>query len=148
MPIFKVVTDQDIGKGLYIDGGKLNAYGFKNLTVDGNQIVLVGMDDQESRVNLPAQTVDVKLNGATLENDTTLRLTLSDGSHIDVDLAKFLNVNTDTKPTAFSWDGKNLKLTLSDQTEVIADFATFITNEVKGNELQSLAGVSLGYLVK
>lgn len=148
----KVVTDQDIGHGLAIELNKLVAKGILDVKVEGNQIVLTKYDNTEERIDLPAQTVDVKLNGAELEGETTLKLTLSDGSSLTVDLAKFLNIDTDTKPTAVVLEGTTLKISLSDGTDVQSDIAaalqTYIDENVKGEEVQSLGGETLGYLIK
>lgn len=152
MALIKVVTENDIGKGLAIEDTKLVAKGIKQIAVQGNDIVVTKYDDSTENVALPAQTVDVKLTGAELENETTLKLTLSDNSEFRVDLAKFLNVDTNTKPTAVSLTGTTLQIDLSDGTNVQTDIATalqnYINTNVKGEEVQSLGGVKLGYFIK
>lgn len=152
MALIKVVTENDIGKGLAIEDMKLVAKGIKQIAVQGNEIVVTKYDDTTENVALPAQTVDVKLTGAELVDETTLELTLSDNSELRVDLAKFLNIDTDTKPTAVSLTGTTLQINLSDGTNVQTDIATalqnYIDTNVKGDEVQSLAGVKLGYFVK
>lgn len=154
MALIKVVTENDIGNGLAIENTKLVATGIKQITVQGNDIVVTKYDDSTENVALPAQTVDVKLTGVELENETTLKLTLSDGSELRVDLAKFLNIDTDTdtKPTAVSLTGTTLQIDLSDGTNVQTDIATalqnYIDTNVKGDEVQSLGGVKLGYFIK
>ena len=152
MALIKVVTENDIGNGLAIENTKLVAKGIKQITVQGNDIVVTKYDDSTENVALPAQTVDVKLTGAELEGETTLKLTLSDSSELRVDLAKFLNVNTDTKPIAVFLTGTTLQIDLSDTTFVQTDIATalqdYIDTNVKGDEVQSLGGVKLGYFIK
>ena len=152
MALIKVVTENDIGKGLAIELNKLVATGIKAVAVQGNDIVVTKYDDSTENVALPAQTVDVKLTGAELVDETTLKLTLSDGSEFRVDLAKFLNIDTDTKPTAVSLTGTTLQIALSDDTNVQTDIATalqdYIDTNVKGDEVQSLGGVKLGYFIK
>lgn len=152
MALIKVVTENDIGKGLAIENTKLVAKGIKQIAVQGNDIVVTQYDDNIALVALPAQTVDVKLTGAELVDETTLKLTLSDNSELRVDLAKFLNVDTDTKPTAVSLTGTTLQINLSDGTNVQTDIATalqnYIDTNVKGDEVQSLGGVKLGYFIK
>lgn len=147
-----IITDRDIGHGLAVELNKLVAKGILGARVEGNEIVLTKYDNSEERVALPAQTVDVKLDGAELEGETTLKLTLSDGSSLTVDLAKFLNIDTDTKPTDVSLDGTTLKISLSDGTDVQTDIATalqaYIDENVKGEEVRSLGGELLGYWVK
>ena len=152
MALIKVVTENDIGKGLAIENTKLVAKGIKQLAVQGNEIIVTKYDDSTENVALPAQTVDVKLTGAELVDETTLKLTLSDNSEFRVELAKFLNVDTNTKPTAVSLTGTTLQIDLSDSTNVQTDIATalqnYIDTNVKGDEVQSLGGVKLGYFVK
>lgn len=152
MALIKVVTENDIGNGLAIENTKLVAKGIKQIAVQGNDIVVTKYDDSTENVALPAQTVDVKLTGAELVDDTTLKLTLSDSSELRVDLAKFLNIDTDTKPTAVSLTGTTLQINLSDSTNVQTDIATalqnYIATNVKGDEVQSLGGVKLGYFIK
>ena len=152
MALIKVVTENDIGKGLAIEETKLVAKGIKQIAVQGNDIVVTKYDDSTENVALPAQTVDVKLTGAELEGETTLKLTLSDGSELRVELAKFLNVDTNTKPTAVSLTGTTLQIDLSDSTNVQTDIATalqnYINTNVKGDEVQSLGGDKLGYFIK
>ena len=152
MALIKVVTENDIGKGLAIEETKLVAKGIKQIAVQGNDIVVTKYDDSTENVALPAQTVDVKLTGAELEGETTLKLTLSDNSEFRVELAKFLNVDTNTKPTAVSLTGTTLQIDLSDSTNVQTDIATalqnYIDTNVKGDEVQSLGGTKLGYFIK
>ena len=152
MALIKVVTENDIGKGLAIENTKLVAKGIKQIAVQGNDIVVTKYDDSTENVALPAQTVDVKLTGAELEGETTLKLTLSDNSEFRVELAKFLNVDTNTKPTAVSLTGTTLQIDLSDSTNVQTDIATalqnYINTNVKGDEVQSLGGDKLGYFIK
>ena len=152
MALIKVVTENDIGKGLAIEDTKLVAKGIKQIAVQGNDIVVTKYDDSTENVALPAQTVDVKLTGAELVDETTLKLTLSDNSEFRVELAKFLNVDTNTKPTAVSLTGTTLQIDLSDSTNVQTNIATalqnYIDTNVKGDEVQSLGGAKLGYLIK
>ena len=152
MALIKVVTENDIGKGLAIENTKLVAKGIKQIAVQGNEIVVTKYDDSTENVALPAQTVDVKLTGAELVDETTLKLTLSDNSELRVDLSKFLNIDTDTKPTAVSLAGTTLQIDLSDGTNVQTNIATalqnYINTNVKGDEVQSLGGTKLGYFIK
>lgn len=148
----KVVTDNDIGNGLAIELNKLVAKVILDITVQGNDIVVTKYDNTMYNVPLPAQTVDVKLSDAELVDETTLKLTLSDGSELRVDLAKFLNIDTDTKPTAVSLTSTTLQIYLSYGTNVQTDISTalqdYIDTNVKGEEVQSLDCTKLGYFVK
>lgn len=109
----RIVTENDIGKGLAIEGNKLVA---KVSDAAGNAI-------QATEAGLfvappAAPTVDVHLAGAEYVKAT-----------------------------------KTLKLKLSDNTEVEAPLAELLAKDalnetLRGEEVQSLAGVTLGYLMK
>lgn len=135
MPIIKVVTENDVGSGLAIVNNKLTA------KVDGTTVQV----NAQGQLTAIAQ-VDVKLQGAELTNDTTLHLTLSDNSTLDVDLSKFLNIDTDTKPTAVAVNGNDITITLSDGNTVTGSLADFKT-ALRHNQLQSLGGDDLGYTI-
>ena len=109
----KIVTENDIGKGLAIEGNKLVA---KVSAAAGNAIQAT----EEGLFVAPpaAPSVDVHLAGAEYVKAT-----------------------------------KTLKLKLSDNTEVEAPLAELLAKDalnetLRGEEVQSLAGVTLGYLMK
>ena len=109
----RIVTENDIGKGLAIEGNKLVA---KVSAAAGNAIQAT----EEGLFVAPpaAPTVDVHLAGAEYVKAT-----------------------------------KTLKLKLSDNTEVEAPLAELLAKDalnetLRGEEVQSLAGVTLGYLMK
>lgn len=109
----RIVTENDIGKGLAIEGNKLVA---KVSDAAGNAIQAT---EEGLFVATPtAPTVDVHLAGAEYVKAT-----------------------------------KTLKLKLSDSTEVEAPLADLLAKDalnetLRGEEVQSLAGVTLGYLMK
>lgn len=109
----RIVTENDIGKGLAIEGNKLVA---KVSAAAGNAIQAT---EEGLFVAPPAATpVDVHLAGAEYVKAT-----------------------------------KTLKLKLSDNTEVEAPLAELLAKDalnetLRGEEVQSLAGVTLGYLMK
>lgn len=109
----RIVTENDIGKGLAIEDNKLVA---KVSAAAGNAIQAT---EQGLFVATPATpTVDVHLAGAEYEAAT-----------------------------------KTLKLKLSDDTTVEAPLAELLTKDalngvLRGEEIQSLSGVTLGYLMK
>ena len=110
----RIVTENDIGKGLAIEGNKLVA---KVSAAAGNAIQAT---EEGLFVPTPtaAATVDVHLAGAEYDKAT-----------------------------------KTLKLKLSDNTEVEAPLAELLAKDalndtLRGEEVQSLAGVTLGYLMK
>lgn len=143
----KVVTENDIGNGLAIEESKLVAKGYVDATInEDNELVLTDAAGEETKLALPKQQVDVKLASAKMLDDgETLELTLSDGSVVTVSLATLMN--TDTVPTAIAIEETTFKLTLSDGNELTADIKQAL-DTIKGEELQSLGGVSLGYLMK
>lgn len=109
----KIVTENDIGKGLAIEESKLVA---KVSAAAGNAIQAT---DEGLFVATPAApTVDVHLAGAEYEAAAkTLKLKLSDNTTVEAPLADLL-----------AKDALNATL--------------------RGEEVQSLAGVKLGHLMK
>lgn len=109
----RIVTENDIGKGLAIEGNKLVA---KVSDAAGNAIQAT---EEGLFVAPPAATpVDVHLAGAEYVKAT-----------------------------------KTLKLKLSDNTEVEAPLAELLAKDalndtLRGEKVESLAGVTLGYLMK
>lgn len=109
----RIVTENDIGKGLAIEGNKLVA---KVSAAAGNAIQAT-----EEGLFVPTPTaapVDVHLAGAEYVKAT-----------------------------------KTLKLKLSDNTEVEAPLADLLAKDalnetLRGEKVESLAGVTLGYLMK
>lgn len=137
MAIVKLVSENNIGEGLHIEGSKLKA------KIDGITIVL----NEQGQLTAVAP-IDIKLSGLEVVDDTTLRATLSDNTTVDVSLAEFLNVDTNTYPTSITRDGNVLKVYLNTGSSVDYDLTSFINDQVKGNEVQDLAGNTLGYFVK
>lgn len=135
MAIIKLVSENDLGNGLAIE----------------NQKVVVKVDDSTVKINAQGQLtavaqVDVKLQGASLNDSTNqLHLELSDGSALDVDLSKFLNIEQ-VKPTGVTVTGDKVTITLSDGTSVEGTLADF-KNALHNNQLQTLGGVDLGYTI-
>lgn len=109
----RIVTENDIGKGLAIEANKLVA---KVSTASGNAIQAT---EEGLFVPTPtAPTVDVHLAGAEYDKKTkTLKLKLSDDTTVDATLAELLAKDA-------------------------------LNETLRGEEVQSLAGVTLGYLMK
>ena len=109
----KIVTENDIGKGLAIEGDKLVA---KVSAAAGNAIQAT-----EAGLFVPTPTaapVDVHLAGAEYDKTTkTLKLKLSDNTVVDAPLAELLAKDA-------------------------------LNDTLRGEEVQSLAGVKLGHLMK
>ena len=106
----------------------------KAVTVEGNQIVITNTADEVTRVDLPTPTVDVKLQGAELTPDNKLKLTLSDNSEIETDLAKFVDA---PKSAQAYWD----------EIKALPTFKADLLAVLKGEVVQDFAGVTKGYLL-
>ena len=109
----RIVTENDIGKGLAIEGNKLVA---KVSTASGNAIQAT----EEGLFVAPpaAATVDVHLAGAEYVKATkTLKLKLSDDTTVDASLVELLAKDA-------------------------------LNDTLRGEKVESLAGVTLGYLMK
>lgn len=137
MAIVKLVSENNIGEGLHVEDSKLKA------KVDGVTVVL----NEQGQLTAVAP-IDVKLSGLEVVDDTILRATLSDSTTVDVSLSEFLNVDTNTYPTSITRDGNILKLHLNTGSSVDYDLTSFINDQVKGDEVQDLAGNTLGYFIK
>lgn len=108
----KIVTENDIGKGLAIEGDKLVA---KVSAADGNAIQAT--EDGLFVAPPTAAPVDVHLAGAEYDKTTkTLKLKLSDNTEVDTPLAELLAKDA-------------------------------LNETLRGEGVQSLAGVKLGHLM-
>lgn len=119
----------------------------KSIAVVGDKLKVTDTDGFEELVALPAQAVDVKLQGAELTEDNKLKLTLSDDSVIEADLAKFVDA---PKSATEYWteikalpDFKDTVIELLKSPEAKAA----LLEVLKGEEVQNLAGDTKGYLL-
>lgn len=112
----RIVTENDIGKGLAIEANKLVA---KVSAAAGNAIQATEEGLFVAAPTAPtAPTVDVHLAGAEYVKATkTLKLKLSDDTTVEAPLADLLAKDA-------------------------------LNDTLRGEEVQSLAGVTLGYLMK
>ena len=112
-----------------------------------NKVKVTKSDETTEELPLPAQAVDVKLQGAELTEDNKLKLTLSNGDILEADLAKFVDA---PKAATEYWT----------EIKALPDFkATFIEllkspeakaallEMLKGDEVQNLSGETKGYLL-
>lgn len=113
----------------------------------GDKVKVTKSDETTEELQLPAQAVDVKLKGAELTEDNKLKLTLSDDSVIEADLAKFVDA---PKSAADYWteikalpDFKDTVVELLKSPEAKAA----LLETLKGEEVQNLAGDTKGYLL-
>lgn len=112
-----------------------------------NKVKVTKSDETTEELPLPAQAVDVKLKGAELTEDNKLKLTLSDDSVIEADLAKFVDA---PKSATEYWteikalpDFKDTVVELLKSPEAKAA----LLEVLKGEEVQNLAGDTKGYLL-
>ena len=112
-----------------------------------NKVKVTKSDETTEELPLPAQAVDVKLKGAELTEDNKLKLTLSDDSVIEADLAKFVDA---PKSATEYWteikalpDFKDTVIELLKSPEAKAA----LLEVLKGEEVQNLAGDTKGYLL-
>ena len=155
----QVVFKEDIGTGLGVVQGKLAVQidpassaaltasdaglkldlpaAVKSITavaIEGNKVKVTDSEGVEKELELPASTVDVKLQGAEITAENKLKLTLSDNSVIEADLAKFVDA---PKSADDYWT----------EIKALATFGTDVKEAVKGEVVQDLAGITKGYLV-
>ena len=112
-----------------------------------NKVKVTKSDETTEELPLPAQAVDVKLKGAELTEDNKLKLTLSDDSVIEADLAKFVDA---PKSATEYWteikalpDFKSTVIDLLKSPEAKAALLEML----KGDEVQNLSGETKGYLL-
>lgn len=114
--------------------------------VDG-KIKVTKSDETTEELPLPAQAVDVKLQGAELTEDNKLKLTLSNGDILEADLAKFVDA---PKAAADYWT--EIKALPDFKTTVVELFKSpeakaALLEVLRGDEVQNLNGETKGYLL-
>lgn len=112
-----------------------------------NKVKVTKSDDTTEELPLPAQAVDVKLQGAELTEDNKLKLTLSNGEILEADLARF--VDAPKSATEYWTEIKALpdfKATVIDLLKSPEAKAALL-EVLKGEEVQNLAGDTKGYLL-
>lgn len=114
--------------------------------VDG-KVKVTKSDETTEELPLPAQAVDVKLQGAELTEDNKLKLTLSNGNILEADLAKFVDA-----PKAATEYWTEIKALPDFKTTVIEllkspEAKAALLEMLKGEEVQNLAGDTKGYLL-
>lgn len=147
--IMKVLHRNEVGKFLEVGpDGKLNGMNaFKSAVVQGTNIVFTLLDDTTVTLALPSQSVDVKLKGAELTEDNKLKLTLSDDSVVEADLAKFVDA-----PKSASEYFTEIKALPDFKTAIVellksTEAKAALLEVLKGEEVQDFAGATKGYLL-
>ena len=147
--VMKVLHRNEVGKFLEVGAdGKLNGMNaFKSAVVQGSNIVFTLLDDTTVSLALPAQAIDVKLQGAEITEDNKLKLTLSNGDIIETDLAKFVDA-----PKSASEYFTEIKALPDFKTAIVELLKSTEAKEallevLKGEEVQDFAGATKGYLL-
>lgn len=147
--IMKVLHRNEVGKYLEVGpDGKLNGMNaFKSAVVQGTNIVFTLLDDTTVTLALPSQSVDVKLKGAELTEDNKLKLTLSDDSVVEADLAKFVDA-----PKSAAEYFSEIKALADFKTTIVellksTEAKVALLEVLKGEEVQDFAGATKGYLL-
>lgn len=147
--VMKVLHRNEVGKYLEVGpDGKLNGMNaFKSAVVQGTNIVFTLLDDTTVTLALPSQSVDVKLKGAELTEDNKLKLTLSDDSVVEADLAKFVDA-----PKSASEYLTEIKALPDFKTAIVellksTEAKAALLEVLKGEEVQDFAGATKGYLL-
>lgn len=147
--VMKVLHRNEVGKYLEVGpDGKLNGMNaFKSAVVQGTSIVFTLLDDSQVTLALPAQAIDVKLQGAEITEDNKLKLTLSNGDIIETDLAKFVDA-----PKSASEYFTEIKALPDFKTAIVellksTEAKAALLEVLKGEEVQDFAGATKGYLL-
>lgn len=146
MAKIKVVTERDVGTGLAIENQKLN------VVVDDVTIKIV---DNKLVAQIPESGVDLRVNAIKADKATgKLKLTVADAdggneTTVETTLAELLVVSAEADNIAEVKDdgiyvGKAKVLETVKDPETVKALAELL----KGDELQSLGGTSLGYVVR
>lgn len=146
MAKIRVVTENDTGKGLEIANQKLN------VVVDDVTIKIV---DNKLVAQLPEAGVDLRVTKIKADKDTgKLKITVDDGDGgnektVETTLAELLVVSAEADNLAEVKDdgiyvGKAKVLEIVKDPETVKALAELL----KGDELQSLGGTSLGYVMR
>lgn len=119
----------------------------KAIAVEDGKLKVTNTDGLDELVALPAQAVDVKLKGAELTEDNKLKLTLSDNSVIEADLAKF--VDAPKSATEYWTEIKALPDFKTTVVELLKspEAKAALLEVLKGDEVQNLSGETKGYLL-
>lgn len=146
MAKIRVVTENDTGKGLEIANQKLN------VVVDDVTIKIV---DNKLVAQIPETGVDLRVTKIKGDKDTgKLKITVDDGAGgnettVQTSLAELLVVSAEADNIAEVKDdgiyvGKAKVLEIVKDPETVKALAELL----KGDELQSLGGESIGYVMR
>lgn len=146
MAKIRVVTERDVGKGLEIADQKLN------VAVDDVTIKIV---DNKLVAQLPEAGVDLRVTAIKADKATgKLKVTVDDGAGgneqtVETTLTELLVVSAEADNIAEVKDdgifvGKAKVLEIVKDPETVKALAELL----KGDELQSLGGESLGYVMR
>lgn len=106
----------------------------KTIEVEGNRLKVTNTEDVETYLDLPAQTVDVRLQGAKITEGNELQLELSNGDVIKTSLAKFIDA---PKTAQEYWD----------EIKALPGFKDSLLALIKGEAMLDFEDKPMGYLL-
>lgn len=106
----------------------------KTIEVEGNRLKVTNTEDVETYLDLPAQTVDVRLQGAKITEDNELQLELTNGDVIKTSLAKFIDA---PKSAQAYWD----------EIKALPGFKDSLLALIKGEAMLDFEDKPMGYLL-
>lgn len=107
----------------------------------------------ETEIELPAPTVDVRVNNLALNEQDELVASLSDGGQVKVSLAKFVD---QAKAASAYWNeikalpsfASDVATALKGDATAATEIAKKVLELLKGEEVQDFSGNSKGFLLK
>lgn len=106
----------------------------QSIVVEGNRLKVTDTENHETYLDLPAQTVDVRLQGAKITEDNELELELSNGQIVKASLAKFIDA---PKTAQQYWD----------EIKALPTFKDSLLALIKGEALLDFEDKPMGYLL-
>ena len=106
----------------------------KTIEVEGNRLKVTNTEDVETYLDLPAQTVDVRLQGAKITEDNELQLELTNGDVVKTSLAKFIDA---PKTAQAYWD----------EIKALPGFKDSLLALIKGEAMLDFEDKPMGYLL-
>lgn len=106
----------------------------KTIEVEGNRLKVTNTEDVETYLDLPAQTIDVRLQGAKITEDNELQLELTNGDVVKTSLAKFIDA---PKTAQAYWD----------EIKALPGFKDSLLALIKGEAMLDFEDKPMGYLL-
>ena len=106
----------------------------QSIVVEGNRLKVTDTDNHETYLDLPAQTVDVRLQGAKITEGNELQLELTNGDVVKTSLAKFIDA---PKTAQAYWD----------EIKALPGFKDSLLALIKGEAMLDFEDKPMGYLL-